>query len=1756
MKSTELIGKVVCEYLRNRATESDDSGTARYILDCFSKEQLVEIARSITADSILSETIELKLPGHYIGDCDLPSDILTSERTTYFRNCSCIKPILLVANTGDDEEQSLKELFPIGSSQLCSEPHLWVQIASQGLPITEEYMKWWTQSLRGLLEARAIALERFADYISSTSEAISEGGHPILAALAHSLPALRVPRDTTYFNSLTNKNATHVSKWKNHFSTAFKKRACYLIKQNPTQNLLTEDILQASFDVVKDSIPIELHEIIKRFIAAPAGWNAEAKELSECEWELVKPLFDGLRREQFNLGIATIDFYSEREPGLLSADEHDYLDRLSSRKALEPEEEDEEFHKNHKHELKENPSLKARWDKFIFGAAVETDDFLVGLTECLQSLFDQDQQSTQRKLTISCERRYPKELKDLNCEAGLYFAFRYRGIKELIGKGCKWEIGKLFEFPDLDREWRKASKPYVNRSTSRNALQLKFYLELEVINSNNSANTFTKQLIWKFYPSAITSECYSDWERVSEHPLLQCRAIRELVGTKGKYQSIDLRDVRTLLPSFDKDRGSLVPVYKKEDDVEHYWIENLKRSLDQRIIQQPIYDKLVDLFQKFIASYKKAVAEYLEDGLSCSALLEQVKDYGNLLELICINAKGDKNRELLLKPIVDIGTAQIEGGVVTAIIAPWHPLRLAAIASKANYVSGLIRHLLVAENVLFGDTKLYFEELTSELKHPFYPEIALGWNQTQPELLSLTDHYLDYSLHEVPVSKTDNHCDTNENPTESAFRIVELIQRYLALHPHEQANLSVVLYNCDSARLPQAVVDSLNEVHEDQEDMRCQVILRHRNGAKLRNLYEKIVESTDADADSFVASEASRDFMARLRIGIMVDQAPSPDSSDGPPTDIVFLQDVIARHARVEWYQEDASPIPFTQWIPPRWSRRRPAAVDDMKSVVYLCCPVAAKEGWDFLTAITTFIKGDWDGIKERRLLPARQLDFNDPTTSSIFKETHNLGNWVVNYDELLDRRQLLNQCVKVIRYKQSETQGRNILISSTAPLGLLRNMVFQRVKDLNLGITDEDYKKLTERLINDANEISGDLVLRAAKRGRNASELIGVVLSRYLIKKEFSEPERYFGWYFLDDYANWLGQREEQIADILCLSPEMDSQGRKRLAVVISESKYVDAASLSIKRKESQKQLRQTMDRISKALFGDPGRLDRDIWLSRFSDMVLSGIQFPANADLRLSEWRRAIREGDCDIYLRGYSHVFVSGPSDSSECSELVEVSDCADSYQEIFSRAKLRELLLHYWKQTDPVILRKGISGDDKLQDKEYRKPTNLISTTEPQKTAKAKEKPVEVKPLPVQSVVAKNTTPVESKTDVPSSKEPSAITSKDHLPISSRLAWHGVNDILKNAQAQMPEKDEGAWLAQTANSAKGALQQFQLNSKLLSSSLTPNAALLKFQGSSNLTVDLVLKRRSEFLTTHKLNLVSVRAEPGIVSLSVARPNRRILTLHDLWKRWTPDCSKGNQELLIGEREENGSLLCLSPIKNAPHTLVAGTTGSGKSVLMQNILLSIAATNTPEQAKMILIDPKMGVDYFAFEGLPHLRNDIITTSDVSLQVLSELVAEMNRRYEVLRKNKVANIIELRSKPNATEYPEIIWVIHDEFSEWMMTDEYKDGVSNIVSRLGVKARAAGIFLVFGAQRPDANVMPMQLRANLGNRLVLKVDGEGTSEIALGEKGAERLLNKGNLAAKLEGEDSIIIGQVPLVTPGQIEEIVAAIRQEYGASK
>ena len=156
--------------------------------------------------------------------------------------------------------------------------------------------------------------------------------------------------------------------------------------------------------------------------------------------------------------------------------------------------------------------------------------------------------------------------------------------------------------------------------------------------------------------------------------------------------------------------------------------------------------------------------------------------------------------------------------------------------------------------------------------------------------------------------------------------------------------------------------------------------------------------------------------------------------------------------------------------------------------------------------------------------------------------------------------------------------------------------------------------------------------------------------------------------------------------------------------------------------------------------------------------------------------------------------------------------------------------------------------------------------------------------------------------------------------------------------------------------------------------------------------------------------------------------------------------------------------------------------------------------------------------------------------------------LVAEMERRYELFRTHGARDIRSFNTKADKAQRLPLIFLVHDEFAEWMLTENYKAAVTANVSRLGVKARAAGIHLIFAAQRPDANVMPMQLRDNLGNRLILKVASVGTSEIALGVKGAEQLLGLGHLAARLSGEPVIIYAQAPFLSDDDIDRAVAAI--------
>ena len=232
-------------------------------------------------------------------------------------------------------------------------------------------------------------------------------------------------------------------------------------------------------------------------------------------------------------------------------------------------------------------------------------------------------------------------------------------------------------------------------------------------------------------------------------------------------------------------------------------------------------------------------------------------------------------------------------------------------------------------------------------------------------------------------------------------------------------------------------------------------------------------------------------------------------------------------------------------------------------------------------------------------------------------------------------------------------------------------------------------------------------------------------------------------------------------------------------------------------------------------------------------------------------------------------------------------------------------------------------------------------------------------------------------------------------------------------------------------------------------------------------------------------------------------VSRPKRVILSLRDLWQqRGLPSTApETNTSLLLGARESDGTLLYLNVDDgfgglqpHGPHTLIAGETGSGKGILVQSLLFDICATNSPTNAHLRMIDPKAGIDFPWLRQMPHLEGDIITVPNDAIKLLEDLVHEMDRRNHILAKAGATKLTQYNQKAKPADRLPRIWVFHDELADWMLDKDYQDTVKAYVSRPGVKERAAGINLNLVTQRPDKDVLPMQLRANLTIRLALKV--------------------------------------------------------------
>jgi len=284
------------------------------------------------------------------------------------------------------------------------------------------------------------------------------------------------------------------------------------------------------------------------------------------------------------------------------------------------------------------------------------------------------------------------------------------------------------------------------------------------------------------------------------------------------------------------------------------------------------------------------------------------------------------------------------------------------------------------------------------------------------------------------------------------------------------------------------------------------------------------------------------------------------------------------------------------------------------------------------------------------------------------------------------------------------------------------------------------------------------------------------------------------------------------------------------------------------------------------------------------------------------------------------------------------------------------------------------------------------------------------------------------------------------------------------------------------------------------------------------------------------------VAAGSKPGLVALEVQNEHRAAVGIRELLEDPGFEEAKRAMSLPVAIGRDVRGRAVFADLAAMPHMIVAGSTGSGKSVAVNSMLSSLLAARTPEELRLVLVDPKV-VELMPYAGVPHLLAPPVSDVPGAARALGWCVREMERRYALLAAAGSKNIQSYNGKRKGEKLPFVVVVV-DELADLMAQD--KKAIEPLLVRLGQKARAAGIHVVAATQRPSVDVVTGLIKSNFPARLAFRVAQAVDSRVVLDEAGAESLLGKGDALLKAGGADDAVRVQCPWVSEEDVERLVA----------
>jgi len=368
---------------------------------------------------------------------------------------------------------------------------------------------------------------------------------------------------------------------------------------------------------------------------------------------------------------------------------------------------------------------------------------------------------------------------------------------------------------------------------------------------------------------------------------------------------------------------------------------------------------------------------------------------------------------------------------------------------------------------------------------------------------------------------------------------------------------------------------------------------------------------------------------------------------------------------------------------------------------------------------------------------------------------------------------------------------------------------------------------------------------------------------------------------------------------------------------------------------------------------------------------------------------------------------------------------------------------------------------------------------------------------------------------------------------------------LNFLEKNLDTQNKKNINNVELNKNSEFLEKILLDFGVEGKIKRISCGPVVTLNEFEPASGIKVSKIVNLADDIARNTSSVSTRVATVPGKSTIGIEIPNakRENVFLNEIIS--DERFSKREIKLPIALGKSISGIPIVGDLSSMPHLLIAGTTGSGKSVCINTIILSLLYKYTPEKCNLILIDPKM-LELSAYEGIPHLLCPVITEAKKATAALGWAVKEMESRYKLMTKVGVKNIDGYNFK-HKKHMPYIVVVV-DEMSDLMLVAGKE--IENYIQRLSQMARAAGIHIIMATQRPSVDVITGTIKANFPTRISFQVSSKIDSRTILGEQGAEQLLGKGDMLF-MSSANRIVRIHGPYVSEAEIEKVNSYLRSQ-----